>query len=86
MDIKYANLYNQWSKSCYDRNGASRKTHSDITLDVLGNAHVGNNLIGVMVFTRELSKLEIIEHFVKNMLSRSHEVFSYEIGKYFILI
>ena len=47
-------------------NGISRKTHTDILLNNFLNVQIGVNFIGVVsIYSRNLSKQEIIEHFVE---------------------
>lgn len=47
-------------------NGASRKTHSRISLNRFIDIRIGANFIGILsIYNRKLSRQEIIEHFVQ---------------------
>ena len=47
-------------------NGASRKTHTNLTLNNLTNINIGVNFLGVAsIYNRELSNQEIAEHFIQ---------------------
>ena len=46
-------------------NGISRKTHTDLSLNNFLNVQIGVNFTGVVsIYSRKLSRQEIIEHFV----------------------